>query len=112
MNALTSEPIRNVEPERWHLRDAEQRLARTKRRAIRYITLTALVIAIVLFATKNSPKRQANPLTFPLPFIVLGLFMAAKQGLDIAKAQQYVESSRKALADAEAGVVYADNFCG
>ena len=112
MNTAAPEQIIDVEPERWHLRDAEQRLLRTKRKAISYISLTVAVIAIVLFVTRDSPKRQANPMTFPLPFIVLGLFMAAKQGLNIAKARQYVESSRKALADAEAGVVPPENFCG
>jgi|GEM_PF-6762044 len=112
MNTTARGQIVEAEPERRFLRDAEQRLVRTKRKAISYISLTVVVVAIALFVTKDSPKRQANPMTFPLPFITLGLLMAAKQGMNIAKARQYVESSRKALADAEAGVVYTDNFCG
>jgi len=112
MNTTASEQIIGVEPERRFLRDAEQRLARTKRKAVGYISLIVVAMAILLFLTKDSPKRQANPMTFPLPFIAIALLVAVRQWLDIAKARQYVESSRKALADAEAGVVYADNFCG
>jgi len=112
MSTLAPKSTIDVEPERWHLRDAEQLLVRTKRKAISYISLTIVVMTILLFVTKDSPKRQANPMTFPLPFIAIALLVAVRQGLDIAKARQYVESSRRALADAEAGVVYPDNFCG
>lgn len=102
-----------LDAEKRFVQQAEERLAVAKRNAMIHAAVFVVIVCAWLFMTRASvASGKLTQGRRSLVVLAGAIFVGARAATSIRHAKSYLDSSRRALADAEAGVVLQENFCG